>query len=737
MRRFPSRSRFVLSCAVLAWAPLARAQATLSGSVSTPDGLGVPQIGLTLEGGGGPQRTVTGPLGRYRFSSLAPGEYRVSIEAPGFALTGDGKASVRGETRLDLVLRPQPIREQVVVTATRGDAAASGVGVSVTVLDTARLNERDAPAFIDLLREVPGVAVARAGGVGLQASAFVRGGESNFALVLIDGVPVNEPGGAYNYAGQFPLELGQVEVVRGAASSLYGNDALAGAVHLVTRRAALGEKPGVSLDAEGGDFAWRRARAATSGRASRFDWNAGVARLETDNEQPNSRFEQTAGAATFGAQLSSDTTFRGVVRGETSTTGTPGATAFGRPDLDASSEHAELVTSGALRHARGSTSHELRVGYAKTNQLSLDPLDSGSYTPRSGSLVAPFSSSDFTNPLGYQNDTRRLNGGYQLEARFGGRHLLTAGAEVERETGSIGDRRSPLLSPGRTNFGAYAQDRIALGTRAFLTAGARVEKNQSYGTHAVPRAAIAYRLGANGRTTTLRASAGAGIKEPSFLQSFGVSSFALGNPDLIPEKSRTFDVGVEQRAFADRLRFEVTGFHHDYRDQIAYKTISFSPFVGSYENLGRTRGRGIELAAEAAPTPRARFGGNYTYLDGEVRVSTSTNPLYAVGEPLLRRPKHQASFWAQAEVSRISLGATLSYVGSRADSDFYGIGLTENSSYTRVDARLRIRVTCALEAYVAAENLFDSEYQEIVGYPALGRAVRAGVRFRSAGLLRP
>jgi outer membrane cobalamin receptor len=281
MRRFPSC--FLLSCTALAWAPWASAQATLSGSVSTSDGLGVPQIALTLEGGAGPQRTVTGPLGRYRFNSLAAGEYRVSVDAPGFALTGDGKLALQADTVLDLVLRPQPVREQVVVTATRGDAAVSGVGVTVTVLDTGRLTERDAPAFIDLLREVPGVAVARAGGVGLQTSAFVRGGESNFALVLIDGVPVNEPGGAYNYAAQFPLELGQVEVVRGAASSLYGNDALAGAVHLVTRRAALGEKPGVSLDAEGGEFDWRRARAATSGRASRFDWNGGVARLETDN----------------------------------------------------------------------------------------------------------------------------------------------------------------------------------------------------------------------------------------------------------------------------------------------------------------------------------------------------------------------------------------------------------------------------------------------------------------------
>ena len=149
---------------------------------------------------------------------------------------------------------------------------------------------------------MPGVAVARTGGTGLQASAFIRGGESRYARVLVDGVAVNQPGGAYDFGTALPFELERVEVVRGAASSLYGSDALAGVVSLETRRARPGEAPSLRAEGEGGGFAWRRFSGATSGARGAFDWNAGVQRLTTDNEQPNSAFAETAAALSAGVR---------------------------------------------------------------------------------------------------------------------------------------------------------------------------------------------------------------------------------------------------------------------------------------------------------------------------------------------------------------------------------------------------------------------------------------------------
>jgi vitamin B12 transporter len=312
--------------------------------------------------------------------------------------------------------------------------------------------------------------------------------------------------------------------------------------------------------------------------------------------------------------------------------------------------------------------------------------------------------------------------------------MLTAGGEVERETGALGNRAEELLQPERTNFGAYVQDRVLLGSRAYLTVGGRVERNGSYGTHAVPRAALAVRLRDGDDATTLRASAGMGIKEPSFLESYGESFFAKGNPDLDPERSTTFDAGVEQRLFGSRLRASVTAFHNDFRDQIAYTVVDFDTFEGSYVNLARTRAQGIEVALEARPITSLHLFGQYTYLDSEILESPSDfDPVYAEGEPLLRRPRHQGSLSAQLSFARWSAGATLVRVGERADSDFVGLGLTRSGAYTRLDARVRVRVAGPVEAFVAGENLLDAEYQEVLGYPALGRSVRGGLRLALGG----
>jgi outer membrane cobalamin receptor len=735
MRRIPS---FLLLSSFVSLTPLpspAGDGGSLAGSVRTPDGAPLPHLVLLVSGPSGARTVVTGPDGRYRAPGLAAGAYTITLEQPGFVLRPAARADVGdGETALELTVGHAPVREHVVVSATRSEAPLSTLGIAVGVLDRERIEERQAPALLSMLQELPGLAAARTGPQGAQGSAFVRGGNSNAARVLVDGVPVNEPGGAFNFGTAVPLELERIEVVRGAASSVYGTDALAGVIHVVTRQAGPGEGPGVHAEAEGGSFAWRRAAGGTSGRSGPLDWNAGLSWLETDNEAPNSAFDQLAGALAAGTQWGGRTSLRLTFRGEKSDAGTPGQTAFGRPDEDASFERAAWVAGAGLRVAGEGAVHGLRLGYARTSELSLNPIDSGPFTPTYQGRTGAFEVSDFPDPAGLQNDTRRLSLGYQLEAQAGRRHLLTAGADVERETGELGSRSAELLSPERTNFGLYLQDQVVLGDRVFVTAGGRVERNDSFGTRAVPRAAVAWRARGGHDALTVRASAGAGIKEPSFFESFGVSFFAQGNPDLKPERSRTFDLGAEQRLLGNRLRLEATLYHHDYRDQIAFTVLDFATFQGSFVNVGRTRARGVEVAVDAIPAPRLRFHAAYTYLDGRVLVSTGDfDPVLAAGRPLLRRPTHQLALSGTAGTERFDVGATLVAVGRRADSDFAGLGLTENEGYTRLDARARLRLLAGLEAFVVGENLLDEEYHEALGYPALGRSVRAGIRYRSGG----
>jgi vitamin B12 transporter len=723
------------SLAALFFLAAASARAgTLTGSARTADGRPLPHVVIVARGAAGTASVVTGPEGRFRVE-LPAGEYALEVDTPGLVRASGATVAVAdGETAAELVLGPAPVREHVVVAATRSEALASTLGVSSDVMDGDRVLAQEPTDLLHVLQQVPGVSVARTGGVGAQGSVFLRGGVSNFARVLVDGAPANEPGGAFDFGALAVLEVDRIEVVRGAASSLYGTDALAGVLHLVTRRAAPGRRPDLSLEAEGGSFDWMRYRAGTSGRSGRFDWNLGASRVTTDNEQPNNEYEQTAGAASLGAELGA-TSLRLAFRGETSRVGTPGQTAFARPDLDAYYERDVTVLSlEAARTSGDRVLHRLRAGHARADQPSFNPEDSGPYTPAYGDLVGPFELFDFPSENGFGNLTARASLGYQAEVRAGRRHLLTAGADVEHETGRLGAIGGPdEIEPRRTNFGAYLQDRVVLGASVFATVGGRVEHNDSYGTRAVPRGAIAWRVRGGDDATTLRASAGAGIKEPSFFESFGVSFFAEGNPDLRPERSRTFDLGVEQRLFGSRLRARATAFHHQYLDQIAFQVVDFETFQGTYVNLGESRARGVEASVEAAPVPDVTLSAQYTFTDGVVETSTSDfDPVYAEGEALLRRPRHQGALFAHARRGRVGAGVTLVLVGERVDSDFLGLGLTRNDGYARLDARAQVRVGYGLEAFVAGENLLDAEYQEVLGYPALGRSVRAGLRFRAS-----
>jgi vitamin B12 transporter len=502
-----------------------------------------------------------------------------------------------------------------------------------------------------------------------------------------------------------------------------------------TRRPQPGEPMQAHLSAEAGGFSFGRYRAGTSGQQGALDWNASLLRMDTDNEGVNAGFEETAGALSVGAQLAPSVTLRGLARIADSRTDTPGQTLFGRHD-DSYFDRTDKLFGLRLLATPGRAAHELRVAVARTDQVSIDPTDSGSFVARFGDRVASFESFDFPNPQGYQNDSQRVVAGYKVELQPHSDHLLTAGADLERETGELGNRgtATPMVSPSRTNFGVYVQDRWALSPVLFLTAGGRVERNDSFGTTVVPRAALSWRAWSrDGASTRLTASAGAGVKEPGFLESFDKSDFADGNPDLEPERSRTVDLGIEQRAFGDRLRVAVTGFRHDYRDQIAFQ-FNLETFRGTWINLGETRAQGIELEVEGAPRAGVRLFAQYTWLDSEIVVSSSVGDTFnAVGAPLLRRPRHSASLgasWKTAD-ERLSAGATWVVVGARRDSDFAGLGLEENEGYQRLDARARVRLHRHLDVFAIGENLADREYQEVLGYPALGRSLRVGVTLRA------
>jgi outer membrane cobalamin receptor len=209
----------------------------------------------------------------------ADGSFSLATALPGFqSASGD----CRTDAPVKLTLGIAPVAEHIVVSATRTDAPAGQVASAVTVFDAEEIERKQEPLLSDLLRSAPGTTVVRTGAPGGVTTLFVRAGESNYTKVLLDGIPLNEPGGAFNLSNITTENLERVEFIRGANSALYGSDAMTGVIQLITRRGAR-VKPDVRFGVEGGTFSTGRASAGVSAKAGRFDYSADVAGFTTSS----------------------------------------------------------------------------------------------------------------------------------------------------------------------------------------------------------------------------------------------------------------------------------------------------------------------------------------------------------------------------------------------------------------------------------------------------------------------
>jgi vitamin B12 transporter len=655
-------------------------------------------------------------------------------------LTGFEKATIPCAPQpLEIRLAVAPVREMVIVSATRSEVPVSQLGTSVTAFDAADIERRQSPILADLLTASPGMTIARTGAYGGVTSAYVRGGESNYNKVLLDGIPLNEPGGSFNFNNVTTENLERVEVVRGAQSALFGSDAMSSVIQLVTKRARAGAPLQGSFAGEGGSFSTGRFRANVAGAARRSDYSLGVAHFTTNNEAPNNAFRNTTVSSAAGIQLGSTATLRGVLRAEIGKAGVPGQTAFGRPDLDAFFTRKDIVAGATLTHRTAGSFHQrLTYGLASTRQdstnLKLDPP----YTPAFEGRRSPFEFFDF--PYDSRNHVRRHYASYQADWQ----PINTIGAVGTQQTtfaadwdGERGTLRDALAGTGthvtRDNIGATVQQQ-AFWPRVFASGGIRFEHNASFGDAAVPRGAIAviaHRASGAIGETKLKASAGKGIKEPTVLQSYSLNNFFLGNPELKPERSRTIDAGIEQRFARDRAKLEATWFDNRYHDIISTRTLSFNPYRSQYFNIGETRARGVELSGEIAPVTRIRASAGYTLTASEVVNSTSpASTVFGAGQWLFRRPRHAAFVDISWVDARASIDLFGSIVRRRVDSDFSSLEppITSNAGHTTWDLRASYRLSRTLAFTFAVDNLTDASYMEPLGYPGLRRAARAGVR---------
>ena len=406
------------------------------------------------------------------------------------------------------------------------------------------------------------------------------------------------------------------------------------------------------------------------------------------------------------------------------------------PDFDQRARQNNLLASAELTIAGPSRWQHRFTGFEyKLDRTNIQPVNQpGRVDPFGDQIDTPFDSITRINRAGfdYQGDYTERSWAH-----------TTVGYEFEDENGTTGSLPDSLSHGLRLNHAVYGQQVLTLG-RLSVVAGARYVHNGSFGNRVVPRVALGFTALRGGQFfsgTRFRFSYATGIKEPSFAQSFGNGGGfpVIPNDALKPERVRSFEAGFEQK-FSQNYSLSGTYFNGLFRDKIDFNFITGSSCpppstsCGQYVNVNEALAHGAELEFHGRPMPKLSFDGSYTYTSTQVLEQPfAFDPLLAPGQPLIRRPKHSGTLVLTYLGSRWGANLGGSFIGRRPDSDFLGYNIDHAAGYARVDIGGWYAVSSRVTGYVNIENALDHQYQEVVGYPALGINVRAGVRFRIGG----
>jgi outer membrane cobalamin receptor len=653
--------------------------------------------------------------------------------------------------------------------------------VSVATADD--IDALGSTSLADVLRHVPGVNLDGTGREGGLTSLFSRGGESDYNLVLIDGVRVNLNGGAYDFSRIAASEIERVEVVRGAQSSLWGSDAIGSVVQIFTNRSRATDPARVSGSVEGGSFnTWRGDAQVSGGAAERVDYQAGVSRRQSDGAfadrlPEDDVFEQTAFNGGIGVVLGNRASVQTGVRYNDAEGRAVGALSYGVVNTGTAHDSKDLTWHATVAHTAGTrfagtatvnyfrfdSTSENSIGDPSVGIFAILEGTHGALFPDGPRLVRLISQSEFNTLAGagampaanqflasatafdfpgppFETKFSRPGFRYQGDYTWATGQRLSAGYEWERET----DRLVPL---SLDNNAMFVQQQFSVSDRWFITAGVRFDRKESFDTFVSPKLSaggflLPYTRGAVSSVKVF-GNVGKGIKSPSFAERLG-ASYADPNPDLKVERARTADIGVEATFADERLRGSATFFDNDYNDQIAFRFGSVGDGVPEFINIDGSQSRGWELEL-ALQRPIAGFtaAGMYSFVDTEVVTNFSTSQQFQPGQPLLRRPKHSGTLRAAYTAGRATVNFNTRFVGHRHDNSFLFLrtvpnaamptavttDITVNPGYVVAGLGLDVRARDALTLFVRGDNIGDTEYESVLGYPALPRALVAGVRF--------
>ena len=607
-------------------------------------------------------------------------------------------------------LQPDPI----VVTVSAEAIPLSTSSASVTILTREFVENSRAESMADLLRQVPFLYLSQTGGRGGLTTISLRGGEANFTLVMIDGVPVNDPtnllGGAVDFSTLSTDNVEQIEIVRGPMSSLYGSEGIGGVINILTRGG--GDVPHFSVEGALGNFGSGRAGFQSGGKLGGIDWSLSGSYFDIDEQIENDDFSVGTFSFKSALPLGDGKALQFVTRYQDSRSrgfpengGGPGFSILRDPKV----ADVEQLT------LRMGYQQQVSPGWLYGFDFDLFSRQQDDTAPAVLDGLPP--SPRALPPLSSQTGFHRLRAGFTTQLDLTPELSLNLGARVRNEDGSndtlIAGIFPSVFDLERQTLAGTGEIHYRAG-RLTLSFGGRVDSAEGFDAVFSPRAGAVFSLG---ERTRLKTSWGDGFKLPSF---YALAEPNIGNPELQPERSRGFDLGFEHTLQDSRLHLSGAVFYNSFRD-----LVDFSPQLFQLVNRSRATTRGVEFAAALPLNGKGRLGGHLQFLDWELQGTT---------EPLRDRPRWRGGSYVDWEIHpRARLRWDILWVGERYDFQLPVPGMETVGGYSTSSVVFGYQLPHGLEAFGRVDNVFDSSYHEFIGFPHPGIYARAGLRLRVLG----
>lgn len=615
--------------------------------------------------------------------------------------------------------------ETVVVSASKTPKPASTLTQAVTVISGDDLRERGVTRVSDALREVPGAAVVQNGSFGAVTTLFLRGGDSRYTKVLIDGVSVNASGGFFDFSHLTTDNIDRIEIVRGPSSVLHGADAVTGTVQIFTRRGA--GRPRLTLSARGGTYQSYDLGADASGGSDNIAFSAGGGWHSTDGILPfNNQYRN--GTLSSLLRIGQGTTGDATIAARYTTAEFHYPTDFMGQPVDSNAyrvQHRLTVSVDAGRNIGRSVQARFLAGSNDVADLTED-------------IAVPFGGTVPQHSASRSRGYRR-NAEGRVTFLLPERATLTVGAALEREhenssnvAGEVGGPSTPTDSFDASRWNAaYYSELLGNVTILSYTISGRVDDNSDYARFGT------YRVGANiavAPRLRLRASVSTAFNAPAFNQ-LRPTLYTQGSPDLGPEKIRSAEVGFDA-TLRESVRLSGAYFNQRFAELIQYVSGGPPDFKGSYENLTSATANGYEAELEIEPRSGLRGSASYTVVNPRVTgVAAGYSGSDRAGDALIRRPSHSGKIVVGfTGSSGVSASASVGIIGKRADLDFaeFPSPRVTLPGYTKTDVSAEFPLTSerrgGLTLTARIENLFDRKYEDVLYFRAPGRILFAGAR---------